>query len=68
MTIETKEKIILFWSGGKDCALALHEIKKADQFEIACIFTTLNVETNHVHFHFTIDTFRFCATHKTHPS
>lgn len=51
MTIETKEKIILFWSGGKDCALALHEIKKADQFEIACIFTTLNVETNHVHFH-----------------
>lgn len=46
-----KEKIIIFWSGGKDSALSLHKIKTENKFEIACIFTTLNIKTNHVNFH-----------------
>lgn len=49
--MESKEKIILFWSGGKDSALALHDLKKEGKYDIVCILTTLNRETNHVHFH-----------------
>jgi uncharacterized protein (TIGR00290 family) len=35
------ERILLSWSGGKDSALALYELKKDDQFEISALVTTL---------------------------
>ena len=35
MTTPMIEKILLCWSGGKDSAFALHELKKANQFEVA---------------------------------
>jgi uncharacterized protein (TIGR00290 family) len=35
------EKILLSWSGGKDSAFSLHELKKANQFEIAALITTV---------------------------
>lgn len=35
------EKILLSWSGGKDSAFSLHELKKDNQFEIAALITTI---------------------------
>jgi uncharacterized protein (TIGR00290 family) len=35
------EKILLSWSGGKDSAFSLHELKKSNQFEIAALITTV---------------------------
>lgn len=35
-----KERILLGWSGGKDSALALREILRAGQFEVAALVTT----------------------------
>lgn len=46
-----KEKVILFWSGGKDSALTLYKLKKELNYDVVCILTTLNEETNHVPFH-----------------
>jgi len=44
--IETMERVqmpkaILSWSGGKDSALALHEIQRAGEYEIQALLTTI---------------------------
>lgn len=36
-----KEKVLLSWSGGKDSALALHELRKCGQYEVTALLTTL---------------------------
>jgi len=46
-----KEKILLFWSGGKDSALALHYLKKDPRYEVIGLITTINRDTNNVKFH-----------------
>ena len=46
-----KEKILLFWSGGKDSALALHYLKKDPRYEIIGLVTTFDREKNSVRFH-----------------
>ena len=46
-----KEKIMLFWSGGKDSALALHYLKANPLLEIVGLITILNKESNTVSFH-----------------
>jgi len=35
-----REKVIMGWSGGKDSALALREIRRQDQYEVAALVTT----------------------------
>ncbi|MCP4915170.1 MAG: diphthine--ammonia ligase [Oligoflexia bacterium] len=45
------KKAVLFWSGGKDSALALHRIKKENQFQIVSLITTINKNSNRVPFH-----------------
>lgn len=35
-----KERLVIGWSGGKDSALALREILRADEFEVAALLTT----------------------------
>jgi uncharacterized protein (TIGR00290 family) len=35
-------KILVSWSGGKDSAMALHEIRKAREFEVAGLLTALS--------------------------
>ena len=37
----TKEKIIFCWSGGKDSAMAFHEIQKEGRYEIVALLTTM---------------------------
>jgi uncharacterized protein (TIGR00290 family) len=46
-----KEKVLLFWSGGKDSALALHYLKNDPSYEVIGLVTTFDRETNRVPFH-----------------
>lgn len=46
-----KKKILLFWSGGKDSALALHYLNQDTQYEIVGLITTFNRERNTVNYH-----------------
>lgn len=46
-----KEKTLLFWSGGKDSALALHYLKKDPNIEIVGLITTFDRDKNTVPFH-----------------
>lgn len=54
--LSEKVKVLLFWSGGKDSALALHYLKKDPSIEIIGLVTTLDREKNTVKFHGIPDT------------
>lgn len=56
MKNENKKKILLFWSGGKDSALALHYLKKDPAFEVISLITTFDQKSNTVKFHGIPDT------------
>jgi uncharacterized protein (TIGR00290 family) len=45
------EKAFLCWSGGKDSALALHEVQKSQKYEIAGLLVTVSEEYNRVSMH-----------------
>lgn len=45
------EKILLFWSGGKDSALTLYYLKNNPQYEVVGLITTMNRDKNRVSFH-----------------
>ncbi len=45
------EKILLSWSSGKDGAMALYEIKKAGNYEVAALLTTVTKEYDRVSMH-----------------
>jgi uncharacterized protein (TIGR00290 family) len=45
------EKIIFAWSSGKDSALALHEILKADGYDVVALLTTVTEEYERVSMH-----------------
>jgi uncharacterized protein (TIGR00290 family) len=46
-----KERILLSWSGGKDSALALHEIRRLGDYEVAALLTTITEGTECVGMH-----------------
>ena len=41
----------MFWSGGKDSALALYKIQQENKYEIVSLITTINKEFNRVSMH-----------------
>lgn len=45
------KKIVLFWSGGKDSAMALQRLKKNAEFEIMGLICTLNADFKRVSMH-----------------
>jgi uncharacterized protein (TIGR00290 family) len=45
------ERILLAWSGGKDSALALHEIMRGGEFEVAALLTTITEGYDRVSMH-----------------
>ena len=45
------EKVLLSWSGGKDSALALYELRKAGGYEIAALLTTVTADYDRVSMH-----------------
>ena len=46
-----KEKILLFWSGGKKSALALDLLLKNPSYEVAGLISIFDKETNRIPFH-----------------
>ncbi|TET55286.1 MAG: diphthine--ammonia ligase [Actinobacteria bacterium] len=45
------EKVIISWSGGKDSALALNEIRKSNKYEIVSLLTTITEDYKRVSMH-----------------
>lgn len=45
------KKVALFWSAGKDSAMALHKIQNDENFELLALVTTLNEEYKRVSMH-----------------
>lgn len=46
-----KNKVMLAWSGGKDSALAVHELRRRDDIEIATLLTTITEGHNRISMH-----------------
>ncbi len=46
-----KAKVILSWSGGKDSALALHELYETGDYEIAALLTTVTQDYDRISMH-----------------
>ncbi|MCE9606585.1 MAG: adenine nucleotide alpha hydrolase [Planctomycetia bacterium] len=44
-----REKAIVFWSGGKDCAFALYEVRR--EFEIVALLTTVTADYDRISMH-----------------
>ncbi len=45
------EKVLFAWSGGKDSAMALHEMKKSNCYEITGLLTTLTEDYDRISMH-----------------
>ena len=45
------EKVIMSWSGGKDCALALYEIQKTENYEVLALLTTVTEDYDRISMH-----------------
>jgi diphthamide synthase (EF-2-diphthine--ammonia ligase) len=45
------EKVIVSWSGGKDCTLALYEIRMSGKYEIVALLTTVTEDYDKISMH-----------------
>jgi len=45
------EKILVSWSGGKDCSLALHSLKQNKELEIVALLTTVTADYDRISMH-----------------
>jgi len=45
------ERVLLSWSGGKDSALALHELSRSGEYDVAALLTTVTEGTHRVGMH-----------------
>lgn len=46
-----KTKVVFSWSGGKDSAMALYELKKSEHFEVVSLLTTVSEEYERISHH-----------------
>jgi uncharacterized protein (TIGR00290 family) len=46
-----KTPVLMSWSGGKDSALALHELHKSGQYEVVALLTTVSEEYRRISHH-----------------
>lgn len=46
-----KEPVVLSWSGGKDSAMALHELLRAGEYEVTGLLTTVSAEFHRISHH-----------------
>jgi len=46
-----KEPVVLSWSGGKDSAMALHELLRAGEYEVTSLLTTVSDEFRRISHH-----------------
>lgn len=47
----TKKKTVLSWSGGKDSAMALHELQRSGKWEVVSLLTTVAKEFERISHH-----------------
>ena len=45
------EKVLVSWSGGKDSAMALHEILESQQYQVEALLTTVTAEYDRISMH-----------------
>jgi len=45
------EKVLISWSGGKDCALALHDILSNKEYQVAGLLTTITGNNDRIDMH-----------------
>jgi len=45
------EKIILAWSGGKDCAMSLYELHRSKEYEVVGLLTTVTRDYDRISMH-----------------
>lgn len=45
------KKTVLHWSGGKDCAIALHKLQQSPRYSVMKLFTAINRDQNRVTMH-----------------
>jgi uncharacterized protein (TIGR00290 family) len=50
-SLPTLEKVLLSWSGGKDSAIALYEILKAQTYHVCALVTTVTQPTDRISMH-----------------
>ena len=46
-----KKPVVMSWSGGKDSAMALHELSKTDEYEVVGLLTTVSEEFHRISHH-----------------
>lgn len=46
-----KPRLVMSWSGGKDCAMALYELTRSNEFEVVALLTTVSEEYRRVSHH-----------------
>jgi uncharacterized protein (TIGR00290 family) len=46
-----KTPVVMSWSGGKDSAVALHELRKSPQYEVVALLTTVSEEYRRISHH-----------------
>src|SRR5215472_17584442 len=46
-----KTPIVMSWSGGKDSAIALHELLKGDEYEVVSLMTSVSEEYRRISHH-----------------
>ncbi len=47
----TRAAVVMSWSGGKDCALALHELRSDPRYNVVALLTTVSEEFRRVSHH-----------------
>ena len=47
----TTEKVLFTWSGGKDSAMALYELQRSKNYEVAALLTTVTEEYDRISMH-----------------
>ena len=46
-----KDKVLLCWSGGKDCAMTLHKLRQKGEYEVVALLTTLTRDYDRICMH-----------------
>src|SRR5438046_8973490 len=50
-SVSDREKVLLSWSGGKDSAMALYELRRSARYEVVALLTTVAGEFDRVSHH-----------------
>jgi len=51
VSVSGREKVLLSWSGGKDSAMALYELRRSARYEVVALLTTVASEFDRVSHH-----------------